>query len=234
MRRNMWIYGMIAITALFAACGDCIRGEGEPITQLLELDQISSITVGGSHDISIAQGNEQKIEITAPQNIIELINKNVSLGSWEIKFDNCVRSSDIQIQITVPDLKSIRIAGSGNVKGLNNLNFQELNLSIAGSGDMELTVNTGKINSSILGSGNIRLKGSSLNHNISIQGSGDIKAGDFETVNTKVEIIGSGDADIFATELIEANITGSGDIRYKDTGVRITADVKGSGELSRK
>jgi hypothetical protein len=226
--------GLIAFFLLISSCNDCIRGEGEPITLSLELETITSIVLNSNYDLQIAQGNEQKVEIIAPANIISSLNTNVKNGKWEIMFDPCVKVRGVQIKLTVPFLKSIRIAGSGNVKSLNNLNFDELALSIAGSGDMDLTVNSRQLASSIIGTGNITLNGSSLNHQIHIQGSGDVDAKNFETVNTKIEIIGSGDAEIFVTGKIDANISGSGDIHYKDTGVNIVSVINGSGEIVRK
>jgi hypothetical protein len=233
-KKSVFLWSLVCLLSISLACNDCIRGEGEAVTVDLDLNPISAITLNSSLDINIAQGNEQKIEITAPRNIIDLINKKVKDGYWEINFEECVRVKDLQLTITVTHLESLRITGSGNIKSLNNLNFDQLALSIAGSGDMDLTINSRQVASSILGSGNINLRGSSLNHQIHIKGSGDIKAPDFETVNTKIEIIGSGDADIHATGQIEANITGSGDIKYKDTGARIISDVKGSGDIMKR
>jgi hypothetical protein len=234
------IFKTVSVTAIFAilltatSCNNCITGEGDPVTRTVELSPFDALVISGSHDVTISQGNEQRIEITAPSNIIEQINQTVKAGTWEVTFDECVRTRNLQIAVTLPSLKSIRITGSGNVKSLSNLNFDELALSVTGSGDMDLAVNSRQVSSSVLGSGNITLRGSSLNHNMHIQGSGDINARNFETVNSKVEILGSGDADINATGQIEASITGSGDIRYKDTGARIVSDVTGSGDIVKR
>nr|MBA3899226.1 DUF2807 domain-containing protein [Bacteroidota bacterium] len=84
------------------------------------------------------------------------------------------------------------------------------------------------------GSGDIKLKGSATNLKATVSGSGDLKASEFNTVRSTVDVNGSGDASLNASELYEVSISGSGDVEYKDTGARITSDVKGSGEITRK
>ena len=228
---NFFISVIVILTFLATSCNDCIKGEGESVTKIIPLEPFNAIHLSGSNNITISQGLEQRVEIKAPENIIALLNNEVRNKTWEITFKECVQAGNIEINITTPAIEAITVTGSGDVKGLNSLNVEQMILSIAGSGNIDLMLNTPEISTSITGSGGVKLNGSATNHQVNIEGSGNIKAVDFTTVITKVKITGSGDASVNATEILEAQITGSGDVEYKDTGARIVSDITGSGDI---
>ncbi len=225
---------LILSSAFITSCNDCVRGLGDPVIRTLELNAFNAIHLSSSQGVTLSQGVEQRIEIKAPENIIKLLNTSVKNNTWEISFEECVRAGTIEINITTPSIESITITGSGNIKSLNNLNVNQMSISIAGSGNAELMLNAREIITNISGSGNIKLSGSATNHKAHVVGSGDIKASDFITVVTNITIAGSGDASVHATELLEASIIGSGDIEYKDTGARIVTEITGSGDIVKK
>jgi hypothetical protein len=225
---------ILLIVFISSSCNDCVRGEGESITRKLDIPSFSAITISGSTGVTISQGVEQKVEITAPENIISLLNTSVNDNTWDVSFVECIRSRTLEINITVPSLNAITVLGSGDVKGTNNINVEQMNITVTGSGNVDLILNSIKLVSSIKGSGNIRLTGSATNHSITVSGSGNVDAEEFPTVRTQVQIIGSGDAKVNASEQIEATVKGSGNIEYKDTGARIVSDIQGSGNIVRK
>lgn len=236
MVRNSLKISLVLCLGLFgiSSCNDCISGVGEPIVQVLDIPEFNSLNISGSTGVTISQGNEQKVEITAPQNIIDLLNRSVTNETWDVHFEECVRAKKLEINITVPTIRNITVSGSGNVKGLNNLNVSNLELNIIGSGKIDLMVNCRNATANINGSGDIKLTGSATNLDALVSGSGDFEGSEFTTVKSNINIIGSGDASVNASELYEVNITGSGDVEYKDTGARIISDVRGSGEITRK
>ncbi|MDQ3192250.1 MAG: DUF2807 domain-containing protein [Bacteroidota bacterium] len=232
--RKITLAIVIISAGIFSSCNNCIKGEGEPIIRTLEIDSFNAIHLSSSQGVTLSQGVEQKIEIKAPENIIELLNTSVKNNIWEISFQECVKAGTIEINITTPTIEAITITGSGSVKSLNNLNVNQMSISVSGSGNADLMLNAQEISTNISGSGNVKLNGSATNHKANVVGSGDIKASDFITVETKITITGSGDASVHATKLIEASIVGSGDIEYKDTGAKVITEITGSGDIVKK
>ena len=224
----------IVFFIFFSSCNDCIKGEDDPIIRTVDITPFSAIHLKGSAEINISQGMEQRVEIKAPENIIQLLNTSVVDNTWEIAFKECVRTGTLEINITIPDINAITITGSGNVKSRNNLNVEQMEISVTGSGNVDLLLNCREIKTDLSGSGDIKLGGSTINHEINISGSGNVNAFDFSSVVTKVKIKGSGDAKVNATEQIDANVSGSGNVEYKDTGARVISDIQGSGDIVKK
>ena len=131
-------------------------------------------------------------------------------------------------------ISAVSLAGSGDVYSDDVIDTKNLKLSLAGSGDFNLTVSTKNLSSSIAGSGDITLKGDSDEFTCSIAGSGNINAYDLTAKIATAKIAGSGNVKVHAIEEIQAKSAGSGNIYYKgNPSVEKTTSV-GSGSIINK
>ena len=180
--------------------GSSIRGEGKRVTKTLNLDKFTGIGVAIGAEVHLRQGNQQKVEIKAQQNIIDLIDKEVRSGKWQIRLEkgtNLRRHDGIDIYITLPMIDELSIAGSGSIVGETDFtNIDDLEISIAGSGDVDLN-------------------GAGEDLEVSIAGSGDVDLAGFKVEDCEVSIAGSGDCEINVSGILEVSIAGSGDVKYK-------------------
>jgi len=79
----------------------------------------------------------------------------------------------------------------------------------------------------------MKLSGSAESSTVSVVGSGDFTARNLTTVSTSVRVSGSGDAEINASEKVDAAVNGSGDIRYSGAAKNINKRKTGSGDITR-
>ena len=236
---SIWLIGL---TLFFSGCiididdGDdffdrCVDGQGPIVTEEFVLSEIKGFDLNGTADIIIQQGNEQQIIVEGQQNIIDLIRSNVRGRIWEIDFRNCIENlSNLKITITIPEIEYMAISGSGSVFSPDPIVSDELALQISGSGDMDLLLEVAEVDADISGSGTMRLEGIADFHNIRISGSGDLKAFDFETLQTRIEINGSGDAEVNVVDDLNVKIRGSGDVLYRGNPA-LSVTISGSGEV---
>ncbi|MDZ4682750.1 MAG: head GIN domain-containing protein [Saprospiraceae bacterium] len=202
-----------ARTSAYAQWGNGIKGEGPVVKKEISLSAIEGIGLGISGTVYLTQGSSQKIVIEAQQNIIDNIKKEVKNGSWNINYQKNVKGHDgVKIYVTLPNVKSLSIGGSGKIIGQNS--FDDIdNLAI-----------------SIGGSGSIELAGKAKDLNISIGGSGKVKTGNLKAENCKVSIGGSGDCYVEVSESLKASIAGSGDVYYKGRP-KVNSSIAGSGRV---
>jgi hypothetical protein len=205
--------------------------------KIINKDYVSETFSGVSNKIGanvyITQGEIQKIDVSANEKVIKDLNLKVKDGVLVIdKKKKMFRFDSISIKISMKDLKSLKIEGSGNISTSGVFNASgDVDLSIEGSGNIDANINNNAtVRTGIYGSGNIDLKGKSLKFESVIQGSGNVSAYDFHSAFATANINGSGNCEVTADSTLSAIINGSGNIYYKGTPI-VNTSINGSGEI---
>ena len=192
-----------------------ISGTGGMVTQTLDIDNFDKLGVALNAKVILTQGNTQSVTITGQQNIIDIIEKDVNGRSWDIGFPNKykVKNYDrLTIKITMPSFRALGIAGSGEIE--TNGNFNRL----------------GNVNMSIAGSGDISVSGSAEDIQLEISGSGSIDVAGLTSTDCQVGISGSGDCQVNVGGKLDVSIAGSGSVRYKGSP-SVSSSIAGSGSV---
>lgn len=226
---------LFSVFLLVSSCGfigNCLEGEGPVIIKELSLNDFNAIELHTPARVYLRQSDQQSVSIKAQQNIIDLLETEVENGSWIIRFERCPKTDQkIEIYIDVPTLTEIEIDGSGEIISKGIIESDELELTIEGSGSIQLELDVKELETEVNGSGDLMLSGKSKLHDIEINGSGDISAYDLLTDETKVEINGSGDVKVSVDYSLNVEINGSGDVYYKGSVKKIDSEINGSGKL---
>lgn len=228
------ILSAILISTLFSCSffQNCIEADQEIITQELELSTIKEISLASDVEVHIQQADRQQVSFEGPANYLDVLNQNATDGEWNIKFERCLKSPEtVKISISLLDLKGVEINGSGRVIGKNQFLGDDLDLEIAGSGDIDLELDYKSLSNEINGSGNIKLHGHVKMQEIEVNGSGDVMALQLMSDNTEVEINGSGDVEVAASYSLKVEVNGSGDVKYIGSPKELSSEINGSGKL---
>lgn len=231
---------ILAITLFLSSCDNMfnktISGNGNITSEERNISRADKIKSYGSFDIVIIQGNTTSIKVEADENLMQYIITENNNGALVIKSRDHynLRSDDhIKITVTTNELEELEVAGSGNVKGEGKFTGRDhLKISVAGTGDVNLNVNTPKIESHIAGTGNITLTGETKDSKIDIAGMGDYNAESLMSEAVEIHIAGSGNTRVYAENKLEVHIAGSGDVYYRGNP-NISQDIAGSGKISK-
>ena len=211
--------------------GNSVQGSGNIITQTREVSEFSQVRLKGSGKVFLAPGQTQSLEIKTDDNIMPLIETEVSGSKLTISHgNNRLRPTFFEVYITVQKLEGVGISGSGDIVGNGRFVTDSLYVEISGSGDMDLEVETDLLENKISGSGSLQLAGKAEEYTISVSGSGKINAFDVDARHVSVRVSGSGDCRISASESLDARISGSGNVYYKGRP-GINTNISGSGSL---
>jgi hypothetical protein len=224
-------------TTTYAQWGKSIKGNGKITTVTRNTSDYDGIKCAGSFDYILVSGEEGNIKIEGEENLLEYIITEVKDNNLIVKVKDHVNiktSMRKTIKITIPfkDISKISLAGSGDLWNDDLITCENLDVSLAGSGDVILNVNTTYIKGSLAGSGDLTLKGNTNNLKAEVAGSGDFHGLELQSKNTEVSVAGSGDAKVVSTESIKARVSGSGDITYKGNPEKEDTKVAGSGRIS--
>ncbi len=209
-------------------------------TEDRNLSGFHALDVGGPFDVRLTQGSTESVKVEAPADVIGKITTEVSGGVLKVynkhseafHWNDAFHHRKILVYVTVKDINSISVSGSGDVSFSEGIHADRLNLHVSGSGDVNGLLEVKDLEASISGSGDIKLSGHAENSQVRVTGSGDYSARDLHTSNTSVHISGSGDASVYASSKIDASISGSGDVRYSGNPKSVIKSKSGSGDIS--
>lgn len=244
MKKQLNLILFAAVTALlftttscdFGFNGLCEEANGSQVEQSFTMDEITDVALNISASVYIRQGATQEVEIHGKEDAIERLELDVVDGLWEIEFPNreCMKNHELIIYITVPDINSLTVSGSGDIHmDEDTITLDHaLEYTISGSGRINALLDVTEVNTTISGSGDLNLAGITGKNDVSISGSGKIKAFDLMSTDCEINVAGSGNAEVYVDGgVLDVKISGSGKIRYKGTPSSINMDISGSGDL---
>lgn len=209
----------------------CVDDEGPAVSETLDLSGFDGVVLRISADVEVTQGPVFSVRAEGKANVIDELELDVRNGVWDIEFDDCVRDQgQLKIFITMPDVRMLKVSGSGSIISTNQLQTADVELEISGSGELDVALQSDDVTARISGSGDMRLEGLADELDIRISGSGEIFAFGLPVREANVEISGSGDAEVTANERLRVRISGSGDVFYKGSPT-LDVLVSGSGDV---
>ena len=224
-------YWVFIFLLLCFSCKRTVHGTGPIVSETKNVDHISEIELSIPANVTIFEADSFSCVIGAQKNILDIIKTKSDGDEFTIESDkNFNIEKPVQIVISLPKISALTINGLGDITCLNGLREKELKLEVNGSGKIKLSGNITDMESNINGSGDIYLDGRGEKHKVSINGSGNLHAYPFESAESKIEIAGSGDAEVTVTDELKADISGSGNIHYKGNP-HVKSDITGSGEV---
>ena len=233
------VIALVFLALLLINCskGQVVVGSSNIISQEKQLSAYDRIEVLGSYDVIFTDGEVGKIKIKAPNNILPLIQTEVSDGLLRIDTGKNRYKVKEPIIIYVPvdsRLKQVVIKGSADIYTEKSLETKALEVDVYGSGDVRLQVEASSLALKIDGSGDIRVGGKTDNLSININGSGDVEVPNLKAEKAVININGSGDVSAYVTENVDISIAGSGDVTVKGNPKKIKRKINGSGRVSVK
>lgn len=233
MKRITLIMGMLPITFGMISCNDLIDGTaGAVISETRQEPTFHSINMEGNIDVFVSYDTVSSIRVEAGENLIDYIETSV-IGDELLVYEapnNIVNTKPIRVYVTMDSLENVYMEGSGDLD-VNDIFSNHLNILAKGSGDMNFEIEATSINYQIQGSGDAKFVGNVTALNILIEGSGDFRGKHLYAYDANVEIEGSGDVFVNASNSLIAMISGSGDITYFGNPSTVTTSITGSGNV---
>jgi hypothetical protein len=199
--------------ALFLALTLCVISSAAwSETRDLELSAFDKIDLGGSLEIRIKQGPKQSVRIIAAPKVFKNFTFQVERKTLTMKktgwFSVCVGPCGIEFEITVPEIRKLELSGSVDLVG-KEIDADELKIDVSGSAEIELSGKARKLN-------------------IEASGSIEIDAFDLKADIVVSDISGSSTLKVHAVEVLDVEISGSGEVFYSGHPEKIKMDVSGS------
>jgi hypothetical protein len=234
--------------------GRTVRGSGKVVEETRAVSDFAGVNLATIGHLTIEVGDTESLRIEAEDNLMEYLETEVHNGRLSIGTQDNIRlrtTRPINYYLTVTGLDAIEISSSGDIQA-PDLEAERFSITISSSGDLEMAdleadSLTVKISSSgdvtmgvldantlevdISSSGNLTIAGGQVKtQNITINSSGDYAAQDLASDEAEVRLSSSGSATIWVQDHLRANLSSSGDLRYRGNPT-VDATTTSSGDI---
>ena len=252
---------ILACSLLLTSCN--VKSEGEfpfNITQKEGNGIIKSKTFNLSFDeIKVAQSinaevvksDEEKVVVTAPDDIIDDIlventngqlyihfkpNLNISARNVAVKifakdFSSIKASSSASIIVKdtfTQDKTDIQVSSSGSIKG--DLEANDLSIAVSSSGTYSGKIWAVNLDTQVSSSGDVVISGKTKNATMKSSSSGTLNAKNVITENAELSASSSGDISLSVSNQLNASASSSGDINiYRKGNLNVLSQKESSG-----
>ncbi|MDX5418363.1 MAG: PspC domain-containing protein [Hymenobacteraceae bacterium] len=220
--------------------GSVLRDEDEYSTNVNSFDyqDFDQITISGPYHVQIKQGNNYSVRVRGNRSDVRRIDFDKRGRELVIKteqqffrlFDN---RDPVLIQITAPDFRDIELNGAIKAD-IGRIKADDLNLSFSGAIKSSADLNVRNLKVDISGASVSRFAGRAESFELDATGACGVDASNLQAESVDVDITGASKADVFATNTLRAEASGTSRITYKGNPGNTTIDSSGPSSVTRR
>jgi len=105
------LFSFLAIGLFFSCNSDRTEGSGNVITDDRTAGSFTTIDVEDAFEVTIRQGTEHRVAVSADDNLLSRINTSTSNGTLRVRLGNGnFRNATLRVEITTPELERIELS----------------------------------------------------------------------------------------------------------------------------
>jgi hypothetical protein len=209
----------LTFTLAGAAChhhsGSNVKGSGNRKTENREMASFKAIDSEGAFNFEVTCQKPVSFSIEGDDNVLPLIQSDVRDGVLYLRTEKGYNTRQgINVRITIPNLERITAAGTGKFQ-ISDLNNEKFNVQTTGATALTAVGETKSVEI----------------HNA---GAGKIDTASLHAQKARVDISGAASVEVYASEQLDANVTGVGRVSYSGNPKTVNKNVSGMGVVSAK
>lgn len=236
LRRRLRRLPVALLVPLALAVGGCflVVGNGDVEVELREHAGFDAVVNTTSLDVEIVVGAEVGVRVACDSNLLDRVETSVEGGVLHVEAAGLAAlrpRGDCRVEVDLDHLRAVDNTGSGELRVLGEAP-ELVEVHQRGSGSItvdELTATTVDVRST--GSGSVHLTGHTGDAAYVSTGSGGIHARELLAATVQARSTGSGGLELHASELVDAELVGSGDIHVWGKPGDHHAETTGSGRV---
>jgi len=185
-------------------------------TRTYQVQPFTKIYLEGGYKVILEQGAKAGLRIKTDEDNFQYIDVQSDASSLSLKITKKHFNFDeLVLYITFKDLENLVIEGGINLETKGYVELKDFYLHVSGGANIEMNMKATKLK--VIGEGGVKFEFDGIADELdaSVSGAGYLDASDLKTKRTNCKIEGLCAASVYATELLNATISGMGKIRYK-------------------
>lgn len=214
------LLGSLALIGLescvYVNSDDNIPPRGED-TRIYDFRNFDEIIMSHAFRVHVHAGSTFSVAATGELNDLDDLNVFVQDGKLVARYNNSWKNNrrQMDIDITMPVLKSADFSGAVNatVEGFENLSKLELELSGASRCDFDGTAQS--LEFDLSGASELNLIGSGKYLDGELSGASKLNAFDLSAEESDLDLSGASSARVWITKFLDVDASGASSVRYK-------------------
>lgn len=234
-------FALFAVLLIHTSCqmvgGKRVRGNGNITKQTHSIQSFKNLDISGSIEVWLTQDSVSSLVIETDDNLRPFIEIRQDGDHLSIDTRNGYSlqpTHKIIAHVSCAAFSGVRASGACEIIGKNKVGQgQPINFELTGACEVTMDIRAEKVTIEASGASNIKLSGEARDQDIDASGACEIRNFGLLTENTKIEMTGAGDAEVFASLTLKARTSGASDIRYKGEAV-VSKEISGAGSVKKE
>lgn len=212
---------LLALVVAMTGCGKLMKwsgnhlvGSGVVKTEKRDVGAFNSVDVSGAYEVEIACQKQPGLEVEGDDNVLPLVQTYVKNGTLYISNE---RSFNVKRPVKV------RIA-TANLEGLSTSGASQVTL--IGVKNDQLVIETS-------GASKINATGETKTLDIESSGASKVDVRELHAARVKVSLSGAGYANVYASEEVNADVSGAASVTYYGEPKIVNKSVSGAGSINK-
>lgn len=215
----------LALAALLAGCSlplgdlDEVIGSGDEVTEDRDVSGFEAVRLEGVGAVAVTEGDGFSVEVAADDNLLDRITTEVEAGTLVIGVERgftIVPRAGVTVTVVLPELTGLGVSGAGDVDA-GPIEAEAFEIGVSGAGSVTIDeLVAGELDVSLSGVGGVRIDGGEVaDQSVTLSGVGDYSAPGMMSETADVANSGVGSIEVWSTDRLVADISGTGDVRYR-------------------
>lgn len=177
-----------------------------------KLGDFNTVKVYDKLNVKLISGSENKVIITgAREQEVEVVNNNGEL-KLRMPFPKLLSGNDISIQLYYKNIDGVDANEGAYISSNETFDATIMDVSAREGAEIHLNLDVNKANVKAVTGGIIVLEGKASNQDVVIMTGGSVEAKDLITDQTTVSVSAGGNAEVYATVLVDAKVKAGGSV----------------------
>lgn len=196
------------------------------------LGEFDKVSVFDRISVQLIPSTENRIEITGNRSQeVELVNNNGTL-KVRMEFGKLLDGDDISAKLYFKQIDEIDASEGSYIICDAAIKQTAMKVNAKEGGEIRLVLDVKKVNLRAVTGGILKIAGSATNSDVSLGTGGVLQAEDLQTVQTSIKITTGGQANIRASELVDAKVRAGGNITIYGSPQQINKSTTLGGSIN--
>ncbi|MGB4415590.1 MAG: DUF2807 domain-containing protein [Paludibacter sp.] len=176
-------------------------------------EPFQGIEVSGNIALELIQDSVKKVVISAPEDLLSYVKTEVRNNKLNIYTEKIFSNHKVRVFVSNDSIFKLQANGASQIEGKSKITTSNLLLDLSGASQARLDVNvSGRLSAEISGASYADIEGNTESLKVDANGASKMEADQLRAKNVEVEASGASHARVYATESVDAEASGAGQI----------------------